>query len=92
MFDACAADGVPYAPYFPLGSAFFPDKPVLRHPAVVDVAERLDATPAQVALAWLLHAAANVLLIPGTSSLEHLEQNLAAADLVLDPEALTALA
>ena len=91
VFDACAADGVPYVPYFPLGSAFFPDKPVLSHPAVVEAAARLGATPAQVALAWLLHRAPNVLLIPGTSSLEHLEENLAAADVELDPEALKAL-
>ena len=91
VFDACAADGVPYAPYFPLGSAFLPDKPVLSHPAVLRVAERLEATPAQVALAWLLRHAPNVLLIPGTSSLGHLEENLAAADLELDGEALEAL-
>lgn len=91
VFDACAADGVPYVPYFPLGSAFFPDKPVLGHPAVVSTAERIGATPAQVALAWLLQRAPNVLLIPGTSSLGHLEDNLAAADVVLDAEALDAL-
>jgi aryl-alcohol dehydrogenase-like predicted oxidoreductase len=91
VFDACAGDGVPYAPYFPLGSAFLPDKPVLSHPAVVASADRLGVTPAQVALAWLLQRGPNVLLIPGTSSLEHLEQNLAAADVELDEEALTAL-
>jgi pyridoxine 4-dehydrogenase len=91
VFDACAADGLPYAPYFPLGSAFMPDKPVLSHPAVRAVAERLQCGPAQVALAWLLAIAPNVLLIPGTSSLEHLEQNLAAADLELDADALEAL-
>lgn len=91
VFDACAAAGVPYVPYFPLGSAFFPDKPVLNHPAVLSAAVRLEATPAQVALAWLLQKAPNVLLIPGTSSLGHLEENLAAAGLDLDAEALTAL-
>ncbi|HEY6472945.1 MAG TPA: oxidoreductase [Acidimicrobiales bacterium] len=91
VFDACAADGVPYVPYFPLGSAFLPDKPVLNHPDVVAVAERLHATPAQVALAWLLEGAPNVLLIPGTSSLEHLEDNLAAADVTLDEAALQTL-
>jgi aryl-alcohol dehydrogenase-like predicted oxidoreductase len=91
VFDACAADGVPYVPYFPLGSAFFPDKPVLSHPAVRSTAERLGVTPAQVALAWLLQRAPNVLLIPGTSSLGHLEENLRAADVVLDAEALDAL-
>jgi aryl-alcohol dehydrogenase-like predicted oxidoreductase len=91
VFDACATDGVPYVPYFPLGSAFLPDRPVLSHPAVVATAGRLGVTSAQVALAWLLHRAPTVLLIPGTSSLEHLEQNLAAADVTLDAEALSAL-
>ena len=78
VFDACRDDDVAYVPYFPLGSAFMPDKPVLQHPAVQQTAERLGCTAAQVALAWLLHLAPNVLLIPGTSSLEHLEENLAA--------------
>jgi pyridoxine 4-dehydrogenase len=92
VFDACAADGVPYVPFFPLGSAFMPDRPVLTHPAVVAVAERLGHSPAQVALAWLLAVSPHVLLIPGTSSLRHLEENLAAADVVLDQAALDALA
>jgi aryl-alcohol dehydrogenase-like predicted oxidoreductase len=88
VFDACRADGVPYVPFFPLGSAFSADNPVLGAPAVRAAAQRLGATPAQVALAWLLYQAPNVLLIPGTSSLAHLAENLAAADLVLDQEAL----
>ena len=83
---------VPYVPFFPLGSAFMPDKPVLSHPGVVAVAERLGHTPAQVALAWLLAVAPNVLLIPGTSSLRHLDENLAAAGVELDQAALDALA
>jgi pyridoxine 4-dehydrogenase len=91
VFDACQADGVPYVPFFPLGSAFHPENPVLGAPAVKETARRLDATPAQVALAWLLHLAPNVLLIPGTSSPEHLEENLAAGELVLDQAALAAL-
>lgn len=91
VFDACAADGVPYVPYFPLGSAFFPDKPVLNNPAVLATAERLGVTAAQVALAWLLQRGPNVLLIPGTSSLGHLEENMAAVELTLDTEALDAL-
>ena len=91
VFEACRADGVPFVPYFPLGSAFMPDKPVLTRPAVRSAADRLGATPAQVALAWLLHLSPNVLLIPGTSSLPHLEENLAAVDVDLDEEALTAL-
>jgi aryl-alcohol dehydrogenase-like predicted oxidoreductase len=91
VFDARRADGVPYVPFFPLGSAFNPENPVLNHPAVLEVAERLGATAAQVALAWMLHQAPTVLLIPGTSSLQHLEENLAAGELVLDQEALDAL-
>jgi pyridoxine 4-dehydrogenase len=91
VFDACRNDAVPYVPFFPLGSAFHPENPVLSAPAVKETARRLDATPSQVALAWLLHQAPTVLLIPGTSSLDHLEENLAAEDLVLDQSALEAL-
>lgn len=91
VFDTCTADGVPYVPYFPLGSAFLPAKPVLAHPGVLATAVRLEVSPAQVALAWLLGRAPNVLLIPGTSSLGHLEENLAAAGLDLDAEALATL-
>jgi pyridoxine 4-dehydrogenase len=91
VFDACRADGVPYVPFFPLGSAFHPENPVLGAAPVKETAQRLGATPAQVALAWLLHLAPHVLLIPGTSSLEHLDENLAAGELVLDQTALDAL-
>ena len=91
VFDACRTDGVPYVPFFPLGSAFNAENPVLGAPAVIEAARRLDATVAQVALAWLLHEAPMVLLIPGTASLEHLEDNLAAAGLALDEEAVETL-
>ena len=91
VFEACRADGVAFVPFFPLGSAFHAENPVLTAPAVVATAQRLGATPVQVALAWLLHLSPNVLLIPGTSSLAHLEENLAAADLALDDEAVAAL-
>ena len=91
VFDACRTDGVPYVPFFPLGSAFTPENPVLGAPAVQEAARRLDATPAQVALAWLLHQAPTVLLIPGTSSLTHLAENLAAATLTLDQGPLETL-
>jgi pyridoxine 4-dehydrogenase len=91
VFDACRGDGTPYVPYFPLGSAFMPGQPVLSHPAVMEVSARVGRTPAQVALAWLLHLSPNVALIPGTSSLQHLHENLAAAELELDPAALRAL-
>ena len=91
VFDACREDEVPYVPFFPLGSAFNPENPVLGAPSVRETARRLNARPAQVALAWLLHKAPKVLLIPGTSSLDHLEENLAAADLALDQEAIELL-
>ena len=92
LLDACAADGVAYVPFFPPGSAFHPDKPVLTAPAVVATANRLGATTAQVALAWLLQGSPNLLLIPGTSSLTHLRENLAAAELGLDARAIDAIA
>ncbi|HEX4218773.1 MAG TPA: oxidoreductase [Acidimicrobiales bacterium] len=91
LFDACGEDLVPFVPFFPLGSAFFADNPVLHAPAVEETARRLGATRAQVALAWLLAQAPTVLLIPGTSSPTHLEENLAAAELVLDDVAMEAL-
>jgi aryl-alcohol dehydrogenase-like predicted oxidoreductase len=78
MIDALAAKGIAFVPYFPLGG-FTP----LQSSTLNEVAARLGATPMQVALAWLLHRAPNVLLIPGTSSLVHLKENLAAAELVI---------
>src|ERR1700688_670557 len=91
LFDACRADGVPFVPFFPLGSAFFSENPVICASAPKRTAGRLRATPAQVALAWLLAQAPTVLLIPGTSSLAHLEENLGVAELVLDEAALAIL-
>jgi pyridoxine 4-dehydrogenase len=82
MIDALGRDGIAYVPYFPLGG-FTP----LQSSTLSDVARRLGATPLQVALAWLLRRAPNILLIPGTSSLGHLRENLAAAELEL-PEAV----
>ena len=79
------------SPFFPLGSAFHPDKPVLTAPAVA-TANRLGAATAQMALAWLLERSPNLLLIPGTSSLTHLRENLAAAELELDAQAIDAIA
>ena len=86
VIDALARDGIAYVPFFPLGG-FNP----LQSSVLSDVARRLGATPMQVALAWLLHRAPNVLLIPGTSSIAHLRENLAAAELQLPNDALTAL-
>ena len=84
LVDELAALGVAYVPFFPLGG-FAP----LQSQALSDVAAELDATPLQVALAWLLARATNVLLIPGTSSRAHLRENLAAAELSL-PAAIRA--
>ena len=78
MIDDLARDGIAYVPFFPLGG-FTP----LQSSVLSGVATRLGATPMQVALAWLLHRSPNILLIPGTSSVAHLQENLAAAALVL---------
>jgi aryl-alcohol dehydrogenase-like predicted oxidoreductase len=86
LIDALAKDGIAYVPFFPLGG-FSP----LQSTALSDVAARLDATPMQVALAWLLRRAPNILLIPGTSSVAHLRENLAAASLVLPDEVMADL-
>jgi aryl-alcohol dehydrogenase-like predicted oxidoreductase len=86
LIDALARDGIAYVPFFPLGG-FTP----LQSSGLNDVAQKLGATPMQVALAWLLRRAPNILLIPGTSSVKHLQENLAAADLVLDADAMEAL-
>jgi pyridoxine 4-dehydrogenase len=86
LIDGLARDGIAYVPFFPLGG-FTP----LQSTAVSDVAAGLRVTPMQVALAWLLQRAPNVLLIPGTSSVAHLRENLAAADLVLPVEAVSVL-
>ena len=91
LLERCRSAGVPFVPFFPLGSAFDSRKRVLEHPEVRATAQRLGALPSQVALAWLLALAPNLLLIPGTASRRHLEENLAAADLVLDDEALARL-
>jgi pyridoxine 4-dehydrogenase len=82
LIDALAADGIAYVPYFPLGG-FSP----LESAVLTEVATALEAPPRQVALAWLLQRAPNVLLIPGTSSVVHLRENLGAAALDLPPEA-----
>ena len=81
-----ARQGIAYAPFFPLGG-FSP----LQSSALDSVAASLQATPMQVALAWLLHRSPNIILIPGTSSLGHLRENLAAAALQLPPEAIATL-
>ncbi|MHA0289438.1 oxidoreductase [Mycobacterium sp. C3-094] len=91
LLDLCTERGISFVPFFPLGSAFTADNPVLGHPAVRAEAEKLGRTPAQIALAWTLSVAPNVLLIPGTSSVAHLEENTAVADIELDEETKQAL-
>ena len=86
LIDTLARQGIAYVPFFPLGG-FTP----LQSSTLNAVAERLGATPMQLALAWLLHRSPNILLIPGTSSLTHLRENLAAAALTLDPPTLAEL-
>jgi aryl-alcohol dehydrogenase-like predicted oxidoreductase len=91
VLELCHDQGIAYVPYFPLGSAF-PWVPKVTEDADVQaVAERLGATPAQVGLAWLLGFRENILLIPGTSQVAHLEQNLSAADLTLSEDDLAQL-
>lgn len=86
LIDALARDGIAYVPFFPLGG-FSP----LQSSILNDIAASLGATPMQVALAWLLHRSPNILLIPGTSSVAHLRENMAAAQLKLSTETLAAL-
>jgi pyridoxine 4-dehydrogenase len=86
LVDATARQGIAFVPYFPLGG-FSP----LQSDALQSVADRLGATPLAVALAWLLHRSPNILLIPGTSSVAHLRENVAAAGLKLPDDAIAEL-
>jgi pyridoxine 4-dehydrogenase len=86
LVDRCAAEGIAYAAFFPLGG-FTP----LQSGTLSNVAARLDATPHQVALAWLLQRSPAIALIPGTSSVAHLLENVAAADLTLPADAVAEL-
>jgi aryl-alcohol dehydrogenase-like predicted oxidoreductase len=86
LIDDLARQGIAYVPFFPLGG-FTP----LQSSTLSAVASRLGATPMQIALAWLLHRSPNILLIPGTSSVAHLRENLAAGQLTLAPQTLAEL-
>ncbi|APG03299.1 oxidoreductase [Luteibacter rhizovicinus DSM 16549] len=86
LIDELAREGTAYVPFFPLGG-FTP----LQSSTLSEVAKRLEATPMQVALAWLLHRSPNILLIPGTSSVAHLRENLAAASLALSADVIAEL-
>jgi aryl-alcohol dehydrogenase-like predicted oxidoreductase len=92
LLELCTERGIAFVPFFPLGSAFTggPRK-LAEDPAIAAVARRREATPTQVALAWLLARSPRTLLIPGTASVAHLEENMAAADVRLDAEDLAAL-
>ncbi|MFD8764304.1 aldo/keto reductase [Streptomyces mirabilis] len=91
MLQVCAAEGIAWVPFFPLGGAFPGLPKVTEEPVVHAVAESLGVAPSQVGLAWLLHHAPNVLLIPGTADAAHLEANLAAGKITFDAETLATL-
>jgi pyridoxine 4-dehydrogenase len=91
LLQECLGRGIAFVPFCPLGWPRGQDNPVLTSPVVSQVAARLAITPAQVALQWLLQLAPNILLIPGTGSVAHLEENLAAEDVALDEQALRQL-
>jgi pyridoxine 4-dehydrogenase len=92
VLDLCREKRLAFVPFFPLGSAFTggPAK-LASDPVVAGIAERHDATPAQIALAWLLQSYERMLLIPGTSSVAHLEENMGAADVPLEEDDVAAL-
>jgi len=91
LLDLCREHDIAWVPYFPLGSAFAGAAKVTQHPAVLAAAAARGATPAQVALAWLLAHDPHILLIPGTSSLKHLNENVATADVRLDADTMAVL-
>jgi pyridoxine 4-dehydrogenase len=91
MLALCTAEDIAWVPYFPLGSGFPGLPKVTDEPAVLAAAQALGSTPAQVGLAWLLHHAPNVLLIPGTADPDHLAANTAVGTLTLDPATLATL-
>jgi pyridoxine 4-dehydrogenase len=91
LLELCAAEGIAWVPYFPLGSSFPGFPKVANDPVVRTIAAELDATPSQIGLAWLLAHASNTLLIPGTRSIAHLEENLGADGVALNPDALARL-
>lgn len=91
MLDVCTAENIAWVPYFPLGSAFPGFPKVSNDPVVVEIANELGATPSQVGLAWLLAHSPTTLLIPGTRSIAHLEENLGVGDVTLSTDALARL-
>jgi aryl-alcohol dehydrogenase-like predicted oxidoreductase len=86
VLQECTVRDIPFVPFFSLRSPFAPRDQILGHELVCQIAARLGRTPAQVALAWTLSVAPNVLIIPGTSSVSHLEENLAVGAIELDDD------
>lgn len=92
MLELCLEKKVAWVPFFPLGSAGIPGiAQVNKHPLVIQIAQQLGATPAQIGLAWLLAHAPHILLIPGTSNPAHLIENMASGNIFLDREAMESL-
>jgi pyridoxine 4-dehydrogenase len=91
LLELCSENDIAWVPYFPIGSAFAGAAKVTEHPAVLAAAAAQEATPAQVCLAWLLGHDPHILLIPGTSSLKHLTENVDTADLRLDADTMAQL-
>jgi pyridoxine 4-dehydrogenase len=90
--ELCEERELAFVPFFPLGSAFTGGpKQLAADPVIAEVAARKRATPSQIALAWLLHRSDQILLIPGTSSIQHLEENIAARDIALDEQDMARL-
>ena len=92
MLDLCIEHGIAWVPFFPLGGAHFPGWPkVADHTKVIEIAADIAVTPSQLGLAWLLAHRRNILLIPGTTSVSHLQENVASAALSLGDDILSAL-
>ncbi len=91
MVEVCVTEGIAWVPYFPLGSAFPGFPKVADNAVVAEIAGEIGATPSQVGLAWLLAHAPNTLLIPGTRSIAHLEENIGAGDVTLSADAIARL-
>jgi pyridoxine 4-dehydrogenase len=91
VLEMCRTHGIAWVPFFPLGSAFPHIPKTVDHPTVIAVADRLGVTPAQVSLAWLLARHDRTLLIPGTNDPAHLDENIAAGSVQLDPETVAEL-
>jgi pyridoxine 4-dehydrogenase len=91
VLEECRGRGIAFVPFFPLGWPRGVQNAVLANPVITGLGARLGATPAQIALAWLLDLSPNVLLIPGTRSRQHLVENIEAASVQLDDEARAAL-